>query len=243
MCYGPGLLFRGPFCIKEIRLVLQGLNWRYKGCQTVSIIMHGYSTCHQRHWYHLLYQRVPDGLKRRLLAYAMNHSCNTMTARLPLSPAALHLSCNKNRSVETSTALLSASNIQVLGCLVINLRIQTRKKDPHHVDGRQISATTVWLPVIVTTTRLVLFIARQQEWPFSYFAVRSANFHRGDNEDGYSSQECDAVKFGRSVSLFGRTVFSPLAICCQLRPRFIIKSWHLSSRLLSAFTSYQLVYC
>jgi hypothetical protein len=28
-------------------------------------------------------------------------------------------------------------------------------------------------------------------------------FHRGDNEDGYSTQGCDAVKFGRSVSMFG----------------------------------------
>ena len=47
------------------------------------------------------------------------------------------------------------------------------------------------------------------------FRREICGFHGGDNADSYSTQGCDAVKFGRSVSMFGRTVFFPLAISCQ----------------------------
>jgi hypothetical protein len=63
-----------------------------------------------------------------VLAYAMNHSGNTTAVRPPLYTPALTLCWNKNRSVKTNTALLSASNIHVLGTLVVSLCIQTRKQ-------------------------------------------------------------------------------------------------------------------
>lgn len=59
---------------------------------------------------------------------------------------------------------------------------------------------------IVRASRLVK-IAKQEEWLISYFAVEIYGFHRGGNEDGYSTQGCGDVKFGRSVSIFGRPWF------------------------------------
>ena len=49
----------------------------------------------------------------------------------------------------------------------------------------------------------------------SLFRCEICGFRRGDYEDGYCTKGCDAVKFGKSVSMFGKTVFSPLAGSCQ----------------------------
>jgi len=170
----------------------------------VSILLRGYTTCHQPHWYHLPYQSVLDSLSGCVSAYAVNHSGETTTVRPPLSTSALHLCWNKDRSVDTSTALLSASNIHVRWSLVVILCIQAKKQTHIMLNvgnslQLQCDGEIFSVGIFCKAARVIILLFRSE----------ILGFHRGDNEDGYSTQGCDAVKFDRWLPTFWRNLLLP----------------------------------
>lgn len=162
-----------------------------------------------------------------------------MAVRPHLATSALPLCYNKNRFVETSTAFFQH---QIFKCSDVLWSFFSFRP------GNR--PTSCWRSENLCNYRVITsdcehysfgFIARQQEWLFFYFAVRSAVF------TGVTMQIATLLKVVMPWSLVGR--YQCLGGPCFFHWQFPANEdliynecCQVSSRLLSAVTSYQLVY-